>query len=183
MNESVLDTLETSVRPESAPDSDVVPRIVEKHRGARGAVISVLEEIQVEYGYLPEFALRTVAKEMNLSLVDLYGVATFYRAFSLQPRGRHLISVCLGTACHVRGAPMVVEEFQRQLGISIGETTPDKEFTLETVNCLGACALGPIVALDGHYFPNVNTSKVKGILKTAERRSPEIERSHTGTLG
>jgi (2Fe-2S) ferredoxin len=101
--------------------------------------------------------------------VEVYGVATFYSWFSLKPRGKHLVSSCQGTACHVRGAPRVVEELQNQLKVKPGETTGDREFTLETVNCLGACALGPIVVADGHYFPNVAPGKVKSLLqKTRE---------------
>lgn len=145
-----------------------VAAILKKHEGERGELISILEEIQKKYGYLPEAALRAVSERTGRSLTETYGVATFYRSFSLQPRGKHIISVCLGTACHVRGAPMIAEEFQRQLGISAGETTRDKEFTLETVNCLGACALGPIVVIDGHYFSNVGTAKVKRILNKAQ---------------
>jgi NADH-quinone oxidoreductase subunit E len=131
-------------------------------------LISILEDIQGQYGYLPEGALVAVAEKTDRSLVDIYGVATFYKAFSLQPRGKHLISACLGTACHVRGAPAVVEELKQQLGINAGETTEDKEFTLETVNCLGACALGPIVVVDGHYFPEVKISMIKEILNKAQ---------------
>ena len=132
-------------------------------------LISILESIQGKYGYLPEQALRKTAELTERSLVDIYGIATFYKSFSLKPRGKHLISICLGTACHVRSAPIVVEEFERLLGINPGQTTPDKLFSLETVNCLGACALGPIVVVDGHYFSNVNTAKVSIILnKTRE---------------
>jgi NADH-quinone oxidoreductase subunit E len=144
-----------------------IVRIVEKHNNDRGRIISILQDIQAKFGYLPEGALRTIAKRTGCSLVDLFGVATFYKSFSLKPRGKHLISVCMGTACHVRGAPIVAGEFERQLGIRAGETTPDDEFTLETVNCLGACALGPMVVVDGHYFANVTTGKVKQILKKA----------------
>jgi len=129
-----------------------------------GGLISVLEEIQAKYGYLPENVLREVAEKTGSSLVDVYGVATFYRAFSLKPRGKHLVSVCLGTACHVRGGPAVAEEIERRLGIKGGETTQDREFTLETVNCLGACALGPVIVVDGHYFPKVRVSMVGDIL-------------------
>jgi NADH:ubiquinone oxidoreductase subunit E len=144
-----------------------IARIVDKHDNDRGGIISTLQDIQAQFGYLPESALRIVAEKTGRSLVDLFGVATFYKSFSLKPRGRHLISVCTGTACHVRGAPIVAGEFERQLRIRAGETTPDNEFTLETVNCLGACALGPMVVVDGHYFANVNTGKVKQILKKA----------------
>ncbi|MBW2148805.1 MAG: NAD(P)H-dependent oxidoreductase subunit E [Deltaproteobacteria bacterium] len=152
-----------------------IVRIVESHNVDGDGLISILEDIQTKYGYLPENALRIVAKKTGRSLVDIFGVATFYRSFSLKPRGKHLVSVCLGTACHVRGAPAVAEEFKRQLGISAGETTSDNEFTLETVNCLGACALGPIVVVDGHYFSNVGTVKVKQILEKARVGLDEVE--------
>ncbi len=148
--------------------SDKVSKIIEKHTGNGDGVISILEDVQNKYGYLSEEALRTVANQTGRSLVDIFGVATFYRYFRLKPVGKHIITVCLGTTCHVRGAPSVVEEFQRQLGINAGETTSDKEFTLETVNCLGACAIGPVVVVDGHYFANVNTAKAKQILKKVQ---------------
>ena len=149
------------------PDLKHVQVALDRHSGNGHGLIATLEELQSQYGYLPEKVLRTVSERTGRSLVDIYGVATFYRSFTLQPRGKHLISACLGTACHVRGAPRIVEEFERQLGINVGETTPDKEFTLETVNCLGACALGPVVVIDGHYFSNVDTAGVKRILKKA----------------
>lgn len=152
-----------------------IMKIIEKHSEDRGGLISTLGDIQSKYGYLPEDALRIVAKRTGCSLVDLFGVATFYRSFSFKPRGKHRISVCLGTACHVRGAPIIAGEFERQLGISAGETTSDNEFTLETVNCLGACALGPMVVVDGHYFSNVNTRKVKQILKRARVGLDKVE--------
>jgi NADH-quinone oxidoreductase subunit E len=142
-------------------------RILENHRDNKGGLISILEDIQAQFGYLPEEALRMVAQSTGRSLVDVYGVATFYKAFSLKPRGKHLISVCMGTACHVRGASSVGEEFKQQLGINARETTPDKEITLETVNCLGACAIGPMVVVDGHYFPNIIRQKVKEIIHRA----------------
>lgn len=154
---------------------ELIMRIVAKHSEDRGGLISTLEDIQSKYGYLSEDVLRIVAKRTGWSLVDLFGVATFYKSFSLKPRGKHLISVCLGTACHVRGAPIIAGEFERQLRISAGETTSDNEFTLETVNCLGACALGPMVVVDGHYFSNVNTRKVKQILKRARVGLDKVE--------
>lgn len=144
--------------------TDRILEIIEQHAGERGALISILEEVQATYGYLPAHALEAVADRTGRSLVDIYGVATFYRAFSLKPRGKHLCTVCLGTACHVRGAPAVAGEFQKQLGVAPGQTTPDKEFTLDTVNCLGACALGPIVVVDGRYHSNVSTSKVRHVI-------------------
>ncbi len=149
--------------------------IVEKHSEERGGLIAILQDIQARYGYLPADALRMVAAETGRSLVDVYGVATFYRSFSLKPRGRHLCSVCLGTACHVRGAPGIATEFVKQLGVRTGETTADREFTLETVNCLGACALGPIVVVDGHYFSNVNTPRVKQIIRQTQVGLDKVE--------
>jgi len=130
-----------------------------------GLLIGVLEDIQKHFNYLPEDALREVSQQMNTPLRDVYGVATFYKAFSLEPRGEHLVSVCMGTACHVRNAPAIAEEFERQLKIKAGETSSDKLFSFETVNCLGACALGPIVVIDGKYYSNVKTTQVKNIIK------------------
>ncbi|MCK4302088.1 MAG: NAD(P)H-dependent oxidoreductase subunit E [candidate division Zixibacteria bacterium] len=155
--------------------AEEISAIVEKNGPAQGGLIAILQEIQAHYGYLPEDALRVVSQETGRSLVDIYGVATFYRAFSLEPRGKHLISVCLGTACHVRGGPAIAEEVERQLGIRAGETTADREFTMETVNCLGACALGPVVVVDGHYFPSVKTSMIKNILDEARTGLDKIE--------
>ncbi len=151
------------------------PRVLKKSNIAQSELISVLEEIQTIYGYLPADALRAVATKTGRSLTDIYGVATFYRSFDLKPRGKHLISVCLGTACHVRGAPRIIDEFESQLGVKIGETTPDKNFTLRTVNCLGACALGPVVVVDGHYFPNVTISRVKQIIARAKTGLEKVE--------
>jgi len=159
--------------PRADADGHGVEEILQRHDGQRGGLIAVLEEIQRRHGYLPEKALRMVSEKTGRSLVDVYGVATFYRSFSLRPRGKHLICVCLGTACHVRGAARVVDEFQRRLGISRGETTPDAQFTLETVNCLGACAVGPVVVVDGQYFSQVDTAAVARILaRVRGKRTP-----------
>jgi len=142
-----------------------IDALVDRYGCEHGGVIAILEAVQSKHGYLPENVLRVVAEKTGRSLVDIYGIATFFRAFSLEPRGRHLVSACLGTACHVRGAPRVVEELERQLGIRAGQTTNDREFTLETVNCLGACALGPIVVVDGEYYGEMTVRKVDPILE------------------
>jgi NADH-quinone oxidoreductase subunit E len=136
-----------------------------------GLLISTLEDIQAHYNYLPEEALREVSEQLAIPLRDIYGVATFYHLFSLTPKGKHIITVCVGTACHVRGGTRMVDIISRELGIQPGETTPDLEFTLETVNCLGACALGPIVVVDKEYHGNMNSSKVDAFLKNL--RIPE----------
>ena len=148
-------------------DPGQIAEIIEARRDAQGGMIAILQEVQQRCGYLPEQALRQVAEQTGRSLVDVYGLVTFYRSFSLAPRGRHVVSACLGTACHVRGAARVVEELKAQLDIEAGQTTSDRQFTLETVNCLGACALGPVVVIDGHYFSKVTTSRVRSLLADA----------------
>jgi NADH-quinone oxidoreductase subunit E len=146
--------------------------LIEANSKKLGGLIATLQDIQAKYGYLPEKALTAVSEETGWPLLDIYSVVTFYTAFDLNPRGKHLISVCVGTACHVRGAHLVVEEFERQLNIKPGETTKDKKFSLRTVNCLGACALGPIVVVDGKYFSNVappNVSKILDFMKSGKK--------------
>ena len=162
-------------QPQEDVDSKDILRILKKHIKDRGGLIAVLEEIQAEYGYIPEKSLRIVSDKTGRPLVDVYSVTTFYRSFSLKPRGKHLICACLGTACHVRGARRVVEEFERQLRIKAGQTTADKEFTLETVNCLGACALGPVVVISGHYFSKVRKSRVSQLLEQALKGFDKLE--------
>jgi len=149
-----------------------VEAIIYKFSGSRDSLVSILQDIQDEYHYLPEDALRVVARQLDLQLIQVYGVATFFKAFSLEPRGEHIVSVCTGTACHVRGAPAVLDEVRRRLGIEPGETTEDMRFTLETVNCLGACALGPIMVVDGEYQGQMRPGKVKKVLKQ-QKRTPE----------
>ncbi|MFH1861541.1 MAG: NAD(P)H-dependent oxidoreductase subunit E [bacterium] len=152
-----------------------IHRILDKYEKSSDGLISILTDIQAQYSYLPAEALKVVAERTCRPLVDIYGVATFYRSFSLKPRGKHLISCCLGTACHVRGAPSIAEELQKKLNVEPGDTTPDREFTLETVNCLGACALGPVVVVDGHYFSSVKKNKVKEIIEKTKEGLDRIE--------
>jgi NADH:ubiquinone oxidoreductase subunit E len=142
-----------------------IEEIVEKNGKKKAALIPVLQDVQDKYHYLPEDALRIVSELLCIPLIDVYCLATFYKSFSLTPRGKHLINVCLGTACHVRGAPKILEEVKRKLGIAEGETTEDKEYSLETVNCLGACALGPVVVVDDVYHGQMTIRKVSSLLK------------------
>ena len=151
-------------------DCEKVAAIVSRYSGNRDSLISILQDTQSEYHYLPEDGLRAVASQLDLPLIQVYGVATFFKAFSLKPRGEHIVSVCLGTACHVRRAPAVLDEIKRQLGMEPGETTKDMRFTLETVNCLGACALGPIVVVDGKYDGQMTPGKVKKVLRKYLRK-------------
>ncbi len=150
-------------------DYEKVGIIVSKYGGNRDSLISILQDIQSEYHYIPEDGLRAVASQLELPLIQAYGVATFFKAFSLKPRGEHIVTVCQGTACHVRGAPAVLDEVKRQLRVEPGETTEDMRFSLETVNCLGACALGPIVTVDSKYHGQMGPGKVKKILKSRRK--------------
>ncbi|MFC2049991.1 NAD(P)H-dependent oxidoreductase subunit E [Chloroflexota bacterium] len=145
-----------------------VTAIINKYNGDRGQLVSILQDIQAEYYYLPKEALIQVSETMAIPASRVYDVATFFRAFSLEPRGKHLINVCLGTACHVRGAVRVLEKIERSLAIKRGETTKDRKFTLETVNCMGACALGPVMKIDGEYFGQMSTDKSDNLLNQFE---------------
>jgi NADH-quinone oxidoreductase subunit E len=145
-----------------------VTAIINKYNCDRGQLVSILQDIQAEYYYLPKEALIQVSESMAIPASRVYDVATFFRAFSLEPRGKHLINVCLGTACHVRGAARTLEQIERSLAIKRGGTTKDRKFTLETVNCMGCCAVGPAVKIDGEYFGQMSTDKVDGILSKFE---------------
>ena len=142
-------------------DIEAVYRAINRYGANKNSLIAMLLDVQNNQGYLSKEAMRKVAFELGIREIDVFSVATFYKVFSLKPRGRHIISVCMGTACHVRGGVRVVDEIQRELNIKDGETTEDMEFTLETVRCLGACALGPVVVVDDEYHGQMNTKKIK----------------------
>ena len=134
-------------------------------------LIHILHRTHAEYGYIPPPAITKISKHLKISESEIYGVLTFYKAFSLEPRGEHVVTVCLGTACHVRGGPQIVEELERKLNVGAGQTTADKKFTLETVNCLGCCAIGPVVVVDGKYHSQVTVKKIDSILKNYKEQS------------
>jgi len=138
--------------------------IVKKHGGDKSALIAVLQDIQEVFNYLPKEALKTAAKSMNVPFSRIYEAATFYTAFSLKPRGENVVRICKGTACHVRGAAALQDKFERTLGIKPGETTSDGKFSLETVNCVGACALGPVVVINTDYHGQVTMNKVDKLI-------------------
>ena len=142
-----------------------VEAIVRRFDSDRGQLVSILQDIQDEYRYLPKDALEKVSQALAIPLSQVYSVVTFFRAFSLEPRGRHLIKVCLGTACHVRGANRIMERMALELDIDAGETTDDLAFTLESVNCLGCCALGPVAVIDDATFGQLTTDKVAPLLE------------------
>jgi len=145
-------------------DKERIQSYIDKHAGKKDNLIAILQEVQNEHNYLPQDALRYVAKALKVALSDVVAVATFYRAFSLTPRGKHTCTVCLGTACHVRGGPKILDEFERRLKVRPGETTKDGRFTLETVACLGCCAIGPVVVVDKDYHAHTSIRQVGPIL-------------------
>ncbi len=135
------------------------------------SLISILSEIQDRYHYLPHNALVLLSETLDIPLSQIYSVATFYNAYSLKPRGAHLVRVCMGTACHVRGAAHILNRLETKLNIHAGATTHDRNITLETVNCLGACALGPITVVDGKYTGQMDIAKADRVLKTLTREA------------
>lgn len=147
-------------------DFQAIDRILEKYGYQHSSIIGIMQDVQTLENYLPEEALRYVSGRMELSLSRIYDIATFYKSFSLAPRGRHMVKVCCGTACHLGGAAQSLERINRSLGIRDGETTEDRMFTLETVNCLGACALAPVVVVDDEYHDAVDAGKINKILSS-----------------
>jgi NADH-quinone oxidoreductase subunit E len=144
-------------------------KILDRYGRDPANVISILQDIQAEANWLPEEDLRYVCTELEIPLSKMMALATFYKAFSLEPRGRHIVSVCLGTACHVRGAERIAGAVERELGIKGGETDADLQWTLETVGCLGACALGPIVVVDGEYHGQMTSVKATRLLQRIKK--------------
>ena len=142
----------------------IVNRAAADYQYDKGMLIQILLRLQKNFGWLPMEMLIEVSKQLGISLNQVYQVATFYKAFSLNPRGKHLIRICSGTSCRVRGAPTILEKLQSLIGIEAGEVTPDGKFSLETVNCLGGCALGPMMTIDGEYYGNLKLLAVKKIL-------------------
>ena len=139
---------------------DTIDRIVNKYNSQPTALIMILQDIQEHCNYLPQDALELVSDKMKLPYAQIYGVATFYKTFSLKPKGKNHVCVCTGTACHVRQATVIVDKLERDLNIKPGNTTEDGNFSLETVNCLGACALGPLVTANGEYYGNMTVTKI-----------------------
>ena len=149
----------------AARGGDKIDQIIDKYQGDASSLIQVLLEIQRENRWLPNEALKKVSKKLGVPLSQIQHVATFYKAFSLIPKGRHEVQVCLGTACHVRGGPRILDRVEEVLGIQAGQTTTDMEFSLETVNCLGCCALGPVMVVDGKYHGKIAPTTAEEVLK------------------
>ncbi|ACB84294.1 NADH-quinone oxidoreductase subunit NuoE [Natranaerobius thermophilus] len=155
--------IDTQVRREELPKEEL-RELIRKHRKDSGGLIPLLQTVQEREGYLSRKRLESIAREMNLSLAKIMGVVSFYSQFHIQPKGKNIIRVCMGTACHVKGAGQVMEKFQRELSIETGQTTEDREFSLEAVSCIGACGLAPVLTINHNTHGKVTTSDVNHLI-------------------
>ena len=155
----------------SVPEYSKVDKIIESYSCEKSSLIAILQEIENLYGYLPAWALRHVSEKLNVPMIQVYSVASFYDAFHLTPQGKQLIRVCLGTACYLRGSARVLEALESELGIKDRETTPDLEFSIQSVRCLGACALAPVMVVGERYFDKMTPTKVHSVLKRVQSKN------------
>lgn len=153
-------------------DTSKVEKVLEKYKDARGALIPILQSVQVGYGYLPEPIIDFIAERLKISTSEIIGVATFYAQFHLNPRGQHIIKVCCGTACHVKNAKSLSAKVHEKLKINVNETSKDKLFTFEEVSCLGACGIAPVVVIDEDVHGELSADKLGGILD--KYKKPEV---------
>ncbi len=140
-------------------------KIIDKYKGTRGALIPVLHEVQEVYGYLPEDVLKEISEKLNVSLAEIYGVVTFYTQFSLNPKGRFKINICMGTACYVKGSGDILDKFKEKLGIDVGQCTEDGKFSLDACRCIGACGLAPVITVNEDVHGRLVPDDVDGILE------------------
>jgi NADH:ubiquinone oxidoreductase subunit E len=148
-----------------------VDLIVDRYQEKKTALISILHDVQDRYKYLPEEALKMVASRLRMDINEIYGVATFYKSFTLTPQGKHSVILCLGTACHVRGGPKMLRELKGLLHIEPGQTTADRQFSLNVVNCLGVCAIGPVMMVDRKFYGEMNPVKAKKIIEQISKNN------------
>lgn len=149
--------------------SKMIQEIVAKHQHSKGALIPILHEVQEAYGYLPDEVQEKIAKEMNIPKAEVFGVISFYSHFATNPTGKFKISVCMGTACYVKGAGEILDKLKEKLGVKVGETTKDGEFTLEECRCLGACGLAPVLTVNGKVYGRLTSDDVDGILESCKK--------------
>jgi len=153
--------------------SQELEQILEGRRSQPNQLIEVLQDTQESYGYIPREAMQVVSLNLGVPIIEVYRVASFYKAFRLKPSGKHVLTMCTGTACHVRGSHLLLDYAAGQLGIKTGEVTPDGLFSIEHVNCLGACALGPIVAENGSYHHHMTPAKLRKLIEALRRQEKE----------
>ena len=156
-------------------DCDRIDQVLQKYEYRHSDIISIMQDVQGIENYIPEEAIRYISDKMEVNLARIYDIATFYKTFSLEPRGRNVIKVCCGTACHLGGAGQSLDQIKRTLDIEDGETTDDRMFSMETVNCLGACALAPVVVVGEDYYDAVNAGKIEKILSSYHSQEEEKE--------
>lgn len=144
--------------------------IIQQHPQEKRSLIPILQDFQATYNYLPPVAINMVSQALDVPLIDIISVASFYNAFSLEPKGEHQVTVCMGTACHVRGAPLILEEFERNLDIEAGHTRKDGKYSLDSVACLGCCAIGPVVVVDGEYYAQTSIRNAGKIVRKLEKK-------------
>ncbi len=149
----------------SIDNLDVVKEIVSKHRDVPGCLMQILQETQEKYGYLPIELQETIAEELNIPLTEVYGVATFYSQFTLKPKGKYKIGVCLGTACYVKGSQGILDKVNEVLGTEVGDTTEDGKFSVDATRCVGACGLAPVMSINDDVYGRLTPSEVPGILE------------------
>ena len=154
-----------------------VKEIVLRYSGDKSYLVPILQDVQKEFNYLPKEALFSVSAHLSVPISRVYEVVTFYKAFSLKPKGRNQLSLCMGTACHVRGAELIARNVEDLLGIKEGDTTADLEYSFETVGCLGACALGPVLVVNGEYHGHMNIAKSTKILKKLGKKGATDEQN------
>jgi NADH:ubiquinone oxidoreductase subunit E len=152
-----------------------VDLIVDKYQEKRTALIGILHDVQDRYKHLPDEALKMVASRLRMDINEIYGVATFYKSFTLTPQGKHSITLCLGTACHVRGGPRILRELKGLLHIEPGQTTADRQFSLNVVNCLGVCAIGPVMMVDGKFYGGMNSIRAKKMIEKLNHRGKGVK--------
>jgi NADH-quinone oxidoreductase subunit E len=158
-------------------DLKPVDLIVDRYQEKKTALISILHDVQDRYRYLPEEALKMVASRLHMDINQVYSVATFYKSFTLVPQGKHSITLCLGTACHVRGGPKILRELKNLLHVEPGQTTADRQFSLNAVNCLGVCAIGPVMMVDGKFYGEMNPLKAKRIIEKMNQNKKNNKRN------
>ncbi len=163
----------------SDEDRQNLGQILAKHEAKRAAVISVLQDVNAKYIYLPEGILRHVARGLNIPLSQVYSIATFYNSFSLTPRGKYVVRVCMGTACHVKGGHRILQAFERMLRIKAGGTTEDKNFSLEEVRCLGCCGLAPVITVNEDLYGSISQAKLPKILERYQEEPATVEAAST----
>lgn len=160
-----------------------ISHVIERHARSRSSLIPVLQDVQAELGYIPPESIMDIARYLKISEAEIYGVATFYAQFRFKPIGRNVLTVCRGTACHVRGSQRILQTVEKDLNIKAGETTEDLGFSLETVACLGSCALAPVMVVNGKVQGGLNTAKIRDTIARLRKSKPRVNKKKKAKRG